>query len=128
MICVSQVTAKDNVTENTTITLKTDRQIPRPFFAFLFDGPVLDGTAELADGHGAFGYLRARAEKLPNPENSFVFRLNSINFATSTWFPGDGAIKITVPSKGPVHLIRTLAGAGDDPDATFQVNLAYGCG
>jgi hypothetical protein len=122
-VCVSY----DGVTNRTTISLNTDVQIARPWFAFFFDGPVLDGSAELNDGRGVFGYQHGRAEKLPFPERSFLFRLESIDFGPATWFPSNGTIKITIPATAPVRLIRTLAGAGDDPDALFPENLIFGC-
>lgn len=125
-LCVTSAPAQEKeASQSTTIKITTDSQYPRPFFAFFFSGPVLDATAGLE--RGAFGYSPTRAEKLPNPENSAVIRVNTINFSTSTWFPSDGAITVTVPSKTPVSLIRTLAGGGDDPDKVFNLNLIYGC-
>lgn len=116
----------DSVKPQATILVTTNGQVPRPFFAFFFDGPVLDGSAELNSG-SSFGYTHGRAERMPNPERSFVIRISTINFATTTWFPSDGAIKVTVPSETPVHLVRVLAGAGDDPDAVFQENIVMAC-
>ena len=68
-----------------------------------------------------------RAEKMPNPERSFGFRTTSINFGTTIWFPSDNAIKVTVPSKEPVSLVKVLSGGGDNPDTELTENVLYTC-
>lgn len=77
---------------------------------------------------GAYAYNPGRADKLPNPENIFLVRTTSINFGGVKWFPNDGPIKVTVPSKNPVRLVKVLAGGADDQDTLFAVNLdsSYG--
>jgi hypothetical protein len=122
-VCVSF----DWETNRTTISLNTDVQIARPWFAFFFDGPVLDGSVELNDGRSVLAYAPARAVKQPFPEKSFLFRVNSIDSGPATWFPSNGTIKVTIPASAPVHLIKILAGAGDDPDTLFPENLISGC-
>jgi hypothetical protein len=108
------------------ITFKTSSQLPRPFFALFFDGAVLEGSAGRLKG--SYGYTHMRAEKLPNPERSFVFRTIAMELGgTSMWFPSDGPIQATVPSKSRVKLIRVLGGGGDDPGAIFNVNLVFSC-
>jgi len=108
------------------ITFTTNSQLPRPFFALFFDGPVLDGSA--GRPKGSYGYTHMRADKLPNPERSFAFRTITMELGgTSSWFPSDGPIQATVPSKGPVRLLRVLSGGGDDPDVVFNVNLVFSC-
>jgi len=82
-----------------------------PWYALLFDGPVGDGSAELSSA--SFGYTHSRADKLPNPENSFVFKNTSINFGVPRWLPNT-EIKLTIPSKAPVNLIKLLSGSGEN--------------
>ena len=105
----------------TTLTLKTDGKIVQPFYALFFDAPVLPGSASM-DGH-TFGVTQGRADKLPNPERSYLFRVTSIDFGTNVWTPGE-EIKVTVPSDQPIKLINLLYGAGDDP---FEEYLIYSC-
>jgi len=126
-VCVSYSATPAGEHNTTVISLSTDVQIVRPWFAFFFDGPVMDGTATIGNGRGVFGYIHGRADKLPNPENTFLFRLNSIDFASVSWFPSNGVIKITVPSQGHVKLINVMGGAGDDPDAQVKENLVFNC-
>jgi hypothetical protein len=106
------------------VTFTTGSELPRPWFGLFFDGPVLKGVAEM---RGAYGFDYERAEKLPEPEKSFLLRLQTINFATSSWFPNDGAIRATIPSKSPVRLVKVMAGGGNDPDKVFAVNLVFSC-
>ena len=101
-------------------------QITRPWFFFFFDGPVESGSVSM-DGAAYGCNCPMRAEKMPNPERSFGFRTTSINFGTNVWFPKDGAIKATVPSKDPVNLVRVLSGGGDNPDVGLPENLLYTC-
>ena len=109
------------------VTFTTSRQLPRPWFALFFDGPVLDGSARRVKG--SYGYTHGRAEKLPNPENSFIFRTIAMELGgTSSWFPADGPIRATVSSKSRVQLIKIMAGGGDDPDIALPVNLVFSCG
>ncbi len=109
------------------VTFTTSSQLPRPWFALFFDGPVLDGNVGRVKG--SYGYTHQRAEKLPNPENTFVFRTIAMELGgTSSWFPGDGPIRATVSSKSRVKLIKVLAGGGDDPDVALPVNLVFSCG
>jgi hypothetical protein len=105
----------------TTLKLKTDGKIVQPYYAFSFDGPVTDGSAAM-DGH-SFGATNGRADKLPNPERSYVFRVTSIDFGTNIWTPGE-EIEVTVPSDQPIRLVNLLYGAGGDPLAE---NLVYKC-
>jgi hypothetical protein len=105
----------------TTLKLKTDGKIVQPFYAFFFDKPVLNGSAAM-DGH-KFGATNGRADKLPNPERSYVFRVTSIDFGTNVWTLGE-EIKATVPSDQPIRLVNLLYGGGDDPLAE---NLVYRC-
>jgi hypothetical protein len=46
---------------------------------------------------------------------------------TSSWFPADGPIRATVPSKTRVKLIQVMAGGGDDHSVAFPVNLVFSC-
>jgi hypothetical protein len=109
------------------VTFTTSSQLPRPWFALFFDGPVLEGNVGRVTG--SYGYTHGRAEKLPNPENSFIFRTTGMELGgTSSWFPSDGPIRATVPSKGRVKLIKVLSGGGDDPDVALNVNLVFSCG
>ena len=110
----------------TVITLRTDVQIVRPWFVFYFDGPVLEGTAGMSD-KGFFGFTHGRADKMPNPERSFLLRLDTINMSSNIWFPHDGTIQVTVPSAGRVRIINVLSGGGDDPDVPFPEHLLFGC-
>jgi hypothetical protein len=108
------------------VTFTTSRQIPRPWFALFFDGPVLEGNVGRVKR--SYGYTHGRAEKLPNPENSFIFRTTAMEFGgTSSWFRSDGPIRATVPSKGRVKLTKVLAGGGDNPDVALNVNLVFSC-
>jgi hypothetical protein len=108
------------------ITLTTSSQLPRPWFVLLFDGPVLNGSA--GRPQGAYGYSSKRADKLPNPERSFFFQTMGMGIGgPSAWFPGDGPIQATVPSKDRVKLLRVLAGGGDDPAVVFNVSLVMSC-
>ncbi len=108
------------------VTFTTSSQLPRPWFALFFDGPVLDGSVGRVKG--SYGYTHGRAEKLPNPENSFIFRTIAMELGgTSSWFPADGPIRATVSSKSRVKLIKVMAGGGDDPDMALPVNLAFSC-
>jgi hypothetical protein len=125
-VCADYPTVPAGQDYESVITLTTSSEFPRPFFALFFDGPVLDGTVERS--MGSYGYTHGRADKLPNPERSFIFRTIAMDLGgTPTWFPGDGSLKATVPSKVPVKLIRVMSGGGDDPDAVFNVNLVYSC-
>jgi hypothetical protein len=109
------------------VTFTTSSQLPRPWFALFFDGPVLEGNVGRV--RGSYGYTHGRAEKLPNPENSFIFRTTGMELGgTSSWFPSDGPIRATVPSKGRVKLIKVMAGGGDDPNVALNVNLVFSCG
>jgi hypothetical protein len=107
------------------VTFTTSSELPGPWFALFFDGPVLEGSVEKPTG--SYGYISDRADKLPNPETTFIFRTTSINFGGASWFPSDGPIKATVPSQGPVKLARVIAGGGDKPDSVFNVNLDFTC-
>jgi hypothetical protein len=108
------------------VTFSTSSQFPRPFFALFFDGPVLEGNAGRV--RGSYGFTHGRADKMPNPENTFVFRTTGFELGgTANWFPSDGAIQATVPSKTRVKLVKVLTGGGDDPDAVFNANLDYNC-
>jgi hypothetical protein len=88
----------------------------QPYYAFFFDKPVLDGSASM-DGHG-FGYTHSRADKLPNPERSFVFRVISIDFGSNVWTPS-GEIKVSIPSEEPIHLVNVLYGSEESPIAEW---------
>jgi hypothetical protein len=96
------------------VTFTTSSQLPRPWFSLFFDGPVLEGNVGRV--RGSYRYTHARADKLPNPERSFMFRTVGMELGgTSNWFPSDGPIQATIPSKGRVKLIGVLGGGGDDP-------------
>jgi hypothetical protein len=122
--CVYYPTSMSGDQYETKIVLTTDGQIPRPFFAFFFDGEV--STGRMAN---TGGYNWQRADKLPNPERTAVFRLLSLDGfgGPSTWFPSNGPITVIVPSKGRVKLIRILGGGGDDPDKVFPENISFAC-
>jgi len=108
------------------VTFTTSSQLPRPWFALFFDSPVLDGN--VGRPQGSYGYTHGRAEKLPNPENSFIFRTTAMEFGgTSSWFPSDGPIRASVSSKSRVKLVKVMAGGGDDPDVVLSVNLVFSC-
>jgi hypothetical protein len=125
-VCVSYPDVPAGQDRVAAVTFATDVQMVRPWFALFFDGPVLDGSATMPSA-GFFGYGHMRADRMANPERSFVFRLDSINMGTNTWHPRDGVIKIVVPSKDRVQLIKVLAGAGDNPDVPFNENLTFKC-
>jgi len=125
-ICASYSDAVQGQDHVTTVTFTTDVQITRPWFAVFFDAPVLDGSAIVTNA-GFSGFSHGRAEKMPNPERSFWIRLDSINMGTNTWNPGDGPIKLTVPSKNRVQLVNVLGGAGENPDVPFPENLNFKC-
>lgn len=74
-MCVSYPPVQTGKDHLTTVTFTTNVQIVRPWFALFFDGPVLDGSAEMQNA-GFFGYLHTRADRMPNAERSFVFRLS----------------------------------------------------
>jgi hypothetical protein len=126
-ICATYPDAVAGEEFQSVVTFTTSSQLPRPWFALFFDGPVSDGNVGRV--RGSYGYTHQRAEKLPNPENSFVFRTIAMELGgTSSWFPSDGPIRATVPSKSRVKLIKVLAGGGDDPDVALNVNLVFSCG
>ena len=110
-ICISHPIPTNGAQYQTVFTFKTDVEIMEPWYALLFDGPVGDGSAELSSA--SFGYTHSRADKLPNPENSFVFKNTSINFGVPRWLPNT-EIKLTIPSKAPVNLIKLLSGSGEN--------------
>jgi hypothetical protein len=113
---------------STKITLTTDGQIKRPFFVFLFDGPVEASTAtDYEVDHHAFGVEFGRADKLPNPEGSSFFRLTSIDFGTNIRFPSDGPIKVNIQSKDLVKLINIMSGGGESNDRALIINITYHC-
>jgi hypothetical protein len=105
-ICVTHPTPQQTV-----ITFKTDVEIIEAWYALFFDGPVGDGSVEMTSA--SFGYTHQRADKLASPENSFVFKNTSINFGPSRWLPNN-LIKVTIPSKDPVSLVKLLSGSGEN--------------
>jgi hypothetical protein len=126
-ICATYPDAVAGEDFKSVVTFTTSSQLPRPWFALFFDGPVLDGNVGRVGG--SYGYTHGRADKLPDPENSFTFRTIGMELGgTSSWFPSDGPIRATVPSKGRVKLIKVLAGGGDDPNVGLNVNLVFSCG
>ncbi len=120
-ICISQARAAEGQHQTTVMTLRTEVKIKQPWYAFFFDGPVTDGNAGM-DNH-AFGFTGARADKLPNPERTFWFKLISIDFGTNEWSPGE-EIKVTVHSEKPVHLVKILSGS---EDAGLDENIVFHC-
>jgi hypothetical protein len=110
-VCVSHPAVPEGAQHLTILTFRTDVEIMEPWYVLLFDGPVSDGTAEMS--HSTFGYTHGKADRIPNPENSFLFRLTSIDFGVPRWLPNN-ELKLTVPSKDPVNLVKWLSGSGEE--------------
>lgn len=110
-ICVTHPTVPEGTERKTVLTFKTDVEIMEAWYALFFDGPVGVGSAEMPSG--SYGYTYGRADKMPNPEKSFVFRNTSINFGVARWLP-NSPMKVTVPSKDPVNLVKVLSGSGEN--------------
>jgi hypothetical protein len=121
-VCETHPTAPAAGQYLTVLTLSTNVPIPRAWYALFFDGPIGDGKAEM-DGH-AFGFEHTRADKMPDPEKSFLFRVISVDFGTNVWSPG-AAIKVTIPSKQRVGLVKVLSGSGENG---LDENLMFKCG
>jgi hypothetical protein len=124
-MCVEYPAVMAGQDYQTVVTFATQSKFPRPWFALFFDGPVISGSVQIVGG--AYGYTSERATKLPHPERSFAFRTTTVNFAGTTWLPGEGVIKATILSKAPVRLKKVLSGGGNDPNTGFKVNLTYSC-
>jgi hypothetical protein len=105
-ICLTHPTPQQTV-----LMFKTDVEIMEAWYALFFDGPVGDGSVEMTSA--SFGYTHQRADKLVHPENSFVFKNTSINFGPPRWLPNT-LIRVTVPSKDPVNLVKLLSGSGEN--------------
>jgi len=110
-ICVTHPTGPEGTERKTVLKFETDVEIMEAWYALFFDGPVGEGTVEMPTG--SFGYTHGRADKMPNPENSFVFRSTSINFGVARWLPNN-PLKVTIPSKDPVNLVKVLSGSAEN--------------
>jgi hypothetical protein len=124
--CVTYSSPAESDVENhyaTQVVLSTDRAIPSPFFALIFDGPV--SKARMINSGGS-SFIRA--DKLPNPERTFIFKFLGFTLGgAGTWYPGQGKLSVAVESKDKVTLVQMLSGGGDDPDGKFSVNISFAC-
>jgi hypothetical protein len=75
------------------------------------------------DGH-ILGATQQRADKLPNPDNTFLFRVTAIDFGSDTWRK-DETIKVKVPSKTPMRLVQIMSGSEDN---SLVESFTIGCG
>jgi hypothetical protein len=119
-ICVPPSVA-DGEKYTTILRLRTSGKIVQPYYAFIFDSPVLNGSAVM-DRH-AFGVQQGRADKQPNPDRSYVFRVTSIDFGTTVWAPNE-EIKVTIPSEHPIKLVNLLYGSEESPLMEY---IVYKC-
>lgn len=109
-ICITHPNLPEGTGHKTVLTFKTDVEIMESWYALFFDGPVGEGSVELASA--SYGYTHMRADKMPKPENSFVFRNTSINFGAARWLP-NAPLTVTIPSKDPVNLVKIMSGSGE---------------
>jgi pimeloyl-ACP methyl ester carboxylesterase len=120
-ICLSELLVSDG-RHTMQLLFNTSAPVMEPWYALFFDGAVLEGSA--SSEPGSFGYTHSRADKLPEPETTFVFRVTSIDFGIARWLPGR-EIKVLIPSANEVHLKKILTGSGEQG---FDEHLEYPCG
>jgi hypothetical protein len=121
-ICISDLPRSPDGVYTKQFLLNTSSPVMEAWIALFFDGAVLDGSA--TSDPGSFGYSHGRADKLPDPENSFWLKVTSVDFGLPRWLPGR-TIKVLIPSKEPVNMRKILTGSGNDG---FDAPLLFPCG
>jgi len=111
---------------NNVFKMRTDSPISEPTWWFLFDGPVLDVTAD-ADPK-PFGYAHGHPphDKRPNDwQNAIGITVTSIGgmFSQQPWRP-EMPLTVTVTSKAQVHLVEV---SGRSLDQHIQENFSFRC-